>query len=161
IQLVLGLLRMGTLVNFISHTVIVAFTAGAAVLIAVSQLRHFFGLTMAVGGSVVDELLAFATHLGHSNPYVVAVGMVTLLSAIALRRWRPRWPGMLIAMALGSVFCVVIDGAGHGVALVGAMPGQLPPLSLPALSFDSARTLSSGALAIAIIALVEAVSIAS
>lgn len=159
IQLVLGLLRMGTLVNFISHTVIVAFTAGAAVLIAVSQLRHIFGLTIASGGSVVDTLLAVAASVEQSNPYVMAVAVVTLLSAIGIRRLRPRWPGMLIAMILGSVFCFVINGAAHGVVLIGAMPGQLPPLSMPMLSLDTFRQLSSGAVAIAIIALVEAVSI--
>src|SRR5699024_6377658 len=160
IQLALGLMRMGMLVNFISHTVIVGFTAGAAVLIAVSQLRHFFGLSMAAGGSVVDTLLVFACSLDDSNLYVVAVGLVTLLSAIVFRCFRPRWPGMLMAMVLGSVFCYVIDGAVHGVPLIGAMTGQLPPLSIPAFSLDTMQELVPGAFAVAIIALVEAVSIA-
>src|SRR5699024_8924576 len=82
IQLALGLMRMGTLVNFISHTVIVGFTAGAAVLIAVSQLQHFFGVAGVSGGSVVDTLVAFAGAANSSNLYAVAVGLVTLLSAI-------------------------------------------------------------------------------
>src|SRR5699024_7092090 len=126
-QLLLGLLRMGTLVNFISHTVIVGFTAGAAVLIAVSQLRHFFGLSISVGGSVADTLVAFIDSVDKSIVYVLAVGLVTLGSAILIRRLRPRWPGMLIAMVLGSGFCYGINGAAHGVPLIGAMTGQLPP----------------------------------
>src|SRR5699024_9667866 len=82
IQLVLGLMRMGMLVNFISHTVIVGFTAGAAVLIAVSQLKHFFGLAISSSGSVPATLLTFARSVDDSNLYVVAVGLVTLVSAI-------------------------------------------------------------------------------
>lgn len=160
IQLVLGLLRMGSLVNFISHTVIVGFTAGAAILIAVSQLRHFFGLSLAAGGSVTDTLLAFAAHVSNSNLYVIAVGLVTLISAAVIRRLRPRWPGMFIAMVIGSLFCLAIDGGAHGVPFIGAMQGQLPPLSVPLFSVDVLRELSPGALAVAIIALVEAVAIA-
>lgn len=159
-QLGLGLLRMGMLVNFISHTVIVGFTAGAAILIAVSQLRHFFGLPIPSGGSVVDTLAAFVVTVGHSNLYVLAVGLVTLASAVVMRRLRPRWPGMFIAMVLGSAFCFAINGAAHGVPLIGAMTGTLPPLSMPMLSLGTFRALSPGALAIAIIGLVEAAAIA-
>src|SRR5699024_12438365 len=82
------------------------------------------------------------------------------LSAILIRRRRPRWPGMLIAMVLGSGFCYGINGAAHGVPLIGAMTGQLPPLSAPAFSLDVMQKLAPGAIAVAIIALVEAVSIA-
>lgn len=160
IQLALGLLRLGTLVNFISHTVIVAFTAGAAVLIAVSQLRYFFGLAMPADGSVIGTLIAFAQTVSQTNPYAVAIGALTLLGAVALRRWRPRWPGMLIAMVIGGVFSYAINGVAHGVAMVGAMPAGLPPLSLPLFSVDTFRQLLPGAVAIAIIALVEAASIA-
>lgn len=160
IQLVLGLIRMGALVNFISHTVVVGFTAGAAVLIAVSQLSHFFGLPIPSGASVVDTLTAFVRTVDESNFYVIAVGLVTLLSSIAIRRLRPRWPGMFFAMILGSLFCLAINGAAHGVPRIGAMTGQFPPLSTPMFSLTTWRELGPGALAIAVIALVEAVSIA-
>src|SRR5699024_11686242 len=78
IQLALGLMRMGTLVNFISHTVIVGFTAGAAVLIAVSQLQHLFGVPVDSSGSVFETLVAFAGAAQRSNVYAIAVGLITL-----------------------------------------------------------------------------------
>lgn len=160
IQLVLGLVRLGALVNFISHTVVIGFTAGAAVLIATSQLRHFFGLELPAGQAFLTTVTAFTQALPEANPYVVAVGLVTLASAVLLRRLRPRWPYMLLAMGMGSLFCWGIGGADRGVAMVGAMPAQLPPPSLPLFSLDVIRELAPGALAVAIIALIEAVSIA-
>src|SRR5699024_4499288 len=72
----------------------------------------------------------------------------------------PRCPSMFIAMVIGSVFCLAIDGAEHGVVLTGPMPGQLPPPSMPIFSLATFRELAPGALAVAIIGLIEAVSIA-
>jgi SulP family sulfate permease len=160
IQLVLGLVRMGALVNFISHTVVIGFTAGAAILIAASQLRHFFGLEMPAGQAFVTTLITFLQTVPSANPYVGAVGLVTLASAILIRKLMPKWPYMLLAMGIGSLFCWGIDGAERGVAMVGAMPSQLPPFSQPMLDSDVIRELLTGALAVAIIALIEAVSIA-
>ncbi len=159
IQLALGLARLGALVNFISHTVVIGFTAGAAVLIGTSQLKHFFGLTLPAGESFISTLVKIAEQLPQLNPYSVAIAALTIITAVSVRRLAPRLPNMLTAMVLASVVCWVIDGAGNGVALVGAMSGQLPPLSTPPLGFDTLRDLAPGALAVAIIALIEAVSI--
>lgn len=160
IQFVLGVVRMGTLVNFISHTVVVGFTTGAAVLIAASQLKHFFGLGLPGGGALVENIGAFVTGMAESNPYAVAIGAATLVSAVVVRRLRPRWPSMLIAMVIGSLCGLAINAGARGVAFVGAMPGQLPPPSMPIFSLEVLRELASGALAVAIIALIEAVAIA-
>lgn len=160
IQLTLGLVRLGALVNFISHTVVIGFTAGAAMLIAASQFRHFFGLAMPSGQAFIPTLTTFVQTVPGANPYVVAVGLVTLVSAVVIRRLRPTWPYMLLAMGVGSLFCWWIEGAAHGVAMVGAMPAQLPPVSMPILELATIRELITGALAVAIIALIEAVSIA-
>ncbi|MBA1146484.1 SulP family inorganic anion transporter [Ectothiorhodospiraceae bacterium WFHF3C12] len=160
IQLLLGLARVGTLVNFISHTVVVGFTTGAAVLIAASQLRHFFGLSLSNEDSLIGTLGAVAGALGQTNPYAAIIGGVTLASALVLRYLRPHWPNLLIAMAAGGVCGVLLDGHGNGVAYAGAMPGQFPPPSVHLISFQAMPELASGALAVAVIALIEAVSIA-
>ncbi|HET8791097.1 MAG TPA: SulP family inorganic anion transporter [Modicisalibacter sp.] len=159
-QLLLGTMRMGVLVNFVSHTVVIGFTTGAAMLIASSQLRHFLGLTLPDGHAFIGTIGAVATHLLDSNPYAIAIGSATLLSAALIKRLRPTWPGMLLAMVIGSLFALAIDASAHGVALVGAMPAQLPPFSTPDFSLSTLRELAPGALAVAIIALVEAVAIA-
>ncbi len=158
-QLGLGLARLGGLVNFISHTVVVGFTTGAAVLIASSQLRHFFGLDMPAAQSFVATIGLFVQTLPGLNPWVVLVGIVTLAASLAISRWRPQWPAMLLAMLVGSVFAWAIGGADRGIAMVGAMPGQLPPPSMPIFSLETFRQLAPGALAVAIIGLIEAVSI--
>jgi SulP family sulfate permease len=159
-QLVLGFARMGALVNFVSHSVIVGFTAGAAILIVTSQLNHYFGVQIPHGDSFVHKWNDFFAHVGKIRWPVAAVATVTLVSAIAFLRWRPRWPGMLLSMIIGSVAALMWGGERAGIKLIGALSQDLPPLSVPDYSLDSLQTLGSGALAIALLGLVEAVSIA-
>jgi SulP family sulfate permease len=159
-QLALGLARMGQLVNFISHSVVIGFTAGAAILIATSQLKHYIGVTLPRGESFVHTWIDLYGQLPNLNVYAAATASVTLLAAILFRRYRPRWPGMLFAMVIGSLLCLFIGGKEHGVSLVGSLPARLPPLSLPDFSLQTIRTLGPGALAVALLGLIEAVSIA-
>ena len=74
IQLIMGMARMGALVNFISHTVVIGFTAGAAILIASSQLKHFFGVNIPRGSSFYETMLDLFQQIGDINPYVTSVG---------------------------------------------------------------------------------------
>ncbi len=159
-QLALGLARMGALVNFISHSVVVGFTAGAAVLIATSQLKNYFGIHIPAGESFLHTWQDLYAQIGRANLYVVAVASLTLAVLIALMLWRPRWPGMLIAMVAGSVAALALGAEARDIALVGKLPQQLPPLSLPDLHLGSLKALGSAALAVAMLGLVEAVSIA-
>lgn len=159
-QLMLGLARMGTLVNFVSHTVVVGFTAGAAILIATSQMKHFFGLDIPKSESFAHTLKELVLHLPDSNLYVVAVAVTTLLSAIAFKKLLPRWPNMLLAMIIGAVLAMIFGAEEHGIQLVPELPGQLPPLSLPDFSYSTMKELAPGAFAVALLGLVEAVSIA-
>jgi len=102
VQLAMGLARLGTLVNFISHSVIVGFTAGAALLIATKQIKNFFGLAMPRGLHFHEILLRFGQQLGEINPYATAVGVATLATGLLVRRRWPRLPYMLVAMVVGS-----------------------------------------------------------
>ncbi len=159
-QLALGFARMGTLVNFVSHTVVVGFTAGAAILIATSQMKHFFGVEIPRGESFAHTLMALVMKVPDSNLYVVSVALATLLSAIAFKKLLPRWPNMLLAMIVGAVLALVLGAEEHGIRLVGELPGQLPPLSSPDFSLTTLKELAPGAFAVALLGLVEAVSIA-
>ena len=162
-ELALGLARMGALVNFISHSVIVGFTAGAALLIAAKQLKHFFGVEMDSGGHLHDILIQFGRHVAEINPSATAVALSTLLIGITMKRWLPRMPYMVAAMVGGSLVSVALEwvlGPGQtGIATVGALPASLPPLSAPALTLDNIRHLAPSALAVTLFALTEAVSI--
>lgn len=163
-QLAMGLARMGALVNFISHTVVVSFTAGAACLIFAAQVKNFFGVDIPRGASFTDTWYHFALTVDAINPYVTAVGITTLVTAIASRRFVPRFPYMIAAMLAGTACAVVLDSmfgkATTGITTVGALPGSLPELSSPDLSADTLKKTLPVAFAVTILALTEAVSIA-
>ena len=159
-QLVLGIARLGALVNFVSHSVVVGFTAGAAVLIATSQMSNIIGITIPKKHSFIHIWAEVFSRISEANPYVLSIAIVTLVVAIVCKILLPRWPGMLLAMIAGSMMAVFLDAKDHGVRLIGALPGHLPPLSSPDLTTASIRQLAPAALAVAMLGLTEAVSIA-
>jgi SulP family sulfate permease len=163
-QLAMGLARLGALVNFISHTVIIGFTAGAAILIAASQVKNFFGLDIPRGAHFHEVLGYLFTHLGDIHPWVTAVAAVTLLSGILAKKFLPKLPYMIIAMVIGSVFAYVLNQRygvdSTGIRTVGALPAGLPPLSAPDFSIAAIKQTFFSALIITILALTEAVAIA-
>jgi SulP family sulfate permease len=163
IELALGLARMGVLVNFISHSVVVGFTAGAAILIAAKQLKHFFGVEMPRGGHLHDILINFGHQITHINPWVTGIAALTLLTGIAVKRWAPKMPFMIVAMVAGSFAAWILNRwmgtTVTGIHTVGALPQSLPPLSAPDFSLETIRDMAPAALAVSLFALTEAVSI--
>jgi sulfate permease, SulP family len=160
IQIALGVARLGALVNFISHSVVIGFTAGAAILIATNQVKNFFGLAIPRGASFAETWGNLFTHLGQIDPYVSAVAIFTLALGVVMRRFFPRWPYMIVAMLGGSLLGGVFQWAEMGnLSTVGALPASLPPLSAPELTLASLKELFNGAVAVTLLALTEAVSI--
>ncbi len=162
-ELGLGLARMGALVNFISHSVVIGFTAGAAILIGAKQLKNFFGVEIPRGGHLPEILYHFYEQIPNINWYVTTVALVTLLSGIAFKKWVPRIPHMIAAMVIGSLvgylFNVTLGQEVTGIKTVGALPSSLPPLSSPDFSLDTIKMLAGSAMAVTMFALTEAVSI--
>ncbi len=164
IQLAMGLARLGMLVNFISHTVIIGFTAGAAILIAASQIKNFFGLDMPRGAHFHEVLIQFGSHISDIQPWVLTVGAVTLVAGILAKRYLQKLPYMIVAMVVGGVVAAILNlqyGADEtGIRTVGALVASFPPLSLPDFSFTAIQQTLFPATIIAILALTEAVAIA-
>lgn len=158
IQFILGLARMGTLVNYVSHSVVIGFTAGAAILIATSQLKHVLGFNVP-GGEFIEKWKHIFGSIGELNFYVLLIAMVTLVTAILIKRFTPRIPNLLVAMIVGGVLTYFIDGEAKGITLVGELPANLPPFSVPNLSFHNFEIMASNAFAIALLGLIEAVAI--
>ena len=158
-QLLLGIVRLGQLVNLVSHSVMVGFAAGAAVLIAFSQLSGFLGHSL----PRPDELGAFVDAIWRAlpeiDPHVFSIAFGTLVSALICKKLLPKWPNYLIGLLFGGTLAYVIDAQAHGVQFVQAVSTGVPPFAVPELSLESVRTLSSGAFALALIGLLEAVSI--
>jgi SulP family sulfate permease len=159
-QLALGLARLGALVNFVSHSVVVGFTAGAALLIGTSQISNFLGIPGSKHHAFVHIWMDLFRRLPETNFIVFGIALATLAAALFFRTYFPRWPGMLFSMIIGSLLAAVLHGKEHGVRLIGSLPGHLPPLSLPDLSTASIRELAPASLAVAMLGLAEAVSIA-
>ncbi|MBF0463525.1 MAG: SulP family inorganic anion transporter [Nitrospirae bacterium] len=159
-QFALGVSRLGGLINFVSHSVVTGFTSGAALLIAASQLKHVFGLIFKNKPEFVENLQQLAINIGQYNPRSLTVAAVTLTAVIVIHKLKPRWPGMLIAMVIGSVLTASLGWNGYGVRVVGALPASLPPFKIPNFSLESIKLLATPALAVAILGLMEAVSIA-
>ncbi|MBU4034795.1 MAG: SulP family inorganic anion transporter, partial [Proteobacteria bacterium] len=159
-QFAFGLARMGILVNFVSHTVIVGFTAGAAILIVTSQLKHVFGIRLPGSESFFNDWVNIIREISGINPYALIVAAGTLACAVLFKFFRPRWPGLLIAMIIGSLIAVFLVAKSHNIRLMESMPSHLPPFSIPDFSLDAIRMLAPKAFPVALIGLIEALSIA-
>ena len=162
-ELALGLIRLGALINFISHSVVVGFTAGAALLIGAKQLKNFFGIDLHSGGHFHEIIIAFINNFSDINIYVTSVAVSTLASGIAIKFLMPKLPYLVISMLVGSFVGLELNniyGVGvTGITTIGALPATLPPFSAPDVSFENIRALAPTALAMTLFALTEAASI--
>jgi SulP family sulfate permease len=162
-QLVMGMVRLGALVNFISHSVVVGFTAGAACLIAAKQANEFLGIDIPDGMHLFNTIEFLWVNWEQLHPLVMLVSVITLLTGLLAQR-RLGGMSMIAALLVGSAAAVLFNLAfgeqTSGIGMVGALPQQLPPLSMPQFSFETFRQLSPLALAMTLFALTEAVSIA-
>ncbi len=113
-QLLLGLLRFGALVNFVSHSVVLGFTLGAAVVIALGQLPNLLGMDLPSQATALRALQDLLAHTGEVDLPSLALGLATLLGGITLKLWRPRWPSLLISLVLVSLVAWLLPGIfGH------------------------------------------------
>lgn len=162
-QLAMGLAKLGALVNFISHTVVIGFTAGAALLIAASQVKNFFGLDIARGSPAYEVLGQLLINLKHVNPYITGVAVVSLIAGLLARKYLRQVPYMIVAMVVGGIVAAFLDAqVGNDtthIKTVGALVASLPPLSMPDFSLAALKNTFFSALAVTVLALTEAVSI--
>ncbi len=127
LQITMGLARLGALLNFVSHSVLLGFTAGAAVLIAFKQIPGLLGIQIEKSSVFYEHLFNIVTHLHQSEIITFMLGVATILVILTVKRIRPNWPGTLIAMVLVGTIVAVFDLDRKGVAVVGAIPRSLPP----------------------------------
>jgi SulP family sulfate permease len=153
-----GALRLGTYIRYIPYPVTVGFTAGIAVIIVASQLRELFGLTLGTDepGPILAKLDALWAARASVTWAAVAVAALTAAIILGLRRLRPGWPGMLIAVALASA---VVAGLSLPVATIGTrfgtLPNMLPPPALPGLSWAGVQAALPWALSFTLLGAIE------
>lgn len=159
-QLLFGLVRLGALVDFVSHSVMVGFTAGAAFLIALSQLPAALGVEL----PRPSELVEFVSELPRALPLAdwcaILIAFVALATGIVVKRIAPVLPNYLIALVAGTAVGIILADAGGTVAVVGPIPSVTPSPIVPAIGLSDFSTLASAAFAIALVGLLEAISVA-
>ena len=158
-QVALGVLRLGGLANFVSPSVMVGFTAGAAVIIVLSQLPHALGVDELGGDVAIGFASMLVAQLRHANLYTVAIALTSLLVAAISAKLAPRWPNYLLALAAGTLLAAVLDAGNHGVSFVATASAVVPPFAAPSFSLDGIRSLAQSAFAIALVGLLEATAI--
>ena len=161
LQLALGLGRLGYLVNFISHSVVVGFSAGAAIVIAASQTGAFLGIDLPRGLGLPDLATAVWQRHASIDPATVLVGVFSIAAGMISRRLLPAVPFMIVAIVAGTALALALNEfMGASIARVSAAATALPPLSAPSLDLTTLRDLAPAALALTVFALSQAVSIA-
>ncbi|HQY05745.1 MAG TPA: SulP family inorganic anion transporter [Lacunisphaera sp.] len=167
-QLAAGLLRLGQTTQFISRTVIIAYTTAVGLLIAASQISNLLGLSRPSEISLPGTLRHLAASFLNLdfNPATATVGVTSLLVLVALRRWRSRWPDGLIVMCLAGGISAAADLDVWGVPLVrdlGEVVAHVPPFVGFPFNLESLKLIpriTSVAIAVALLGMLEAVAIA-
>lgn len=161
IQLMLGVFRLGHIVNFISHTVILGFSTGAALLIMGSQLKGVLGIEFPRQENLAMTLKQTYLNLDKVNYNILLVASATLLVSLLCKRYFKRLPYLLVAMIAGAVmaFVMVEHAAIKDLSMVGALPSGLPSIVFPELTWFQTRELFASAIAIATLGLIQSVSI--
>lgn len=162
-MVLMGVFRLGVIVNFISDGVIVGFTAAIGLIIIASQLAALAGIQLPPAPHFNDMLHAVIAHWHDVNPWALTVGAVTLVAGVLARRFAARFAPMMLALVAGTLCSLAITQAlGGGAAAIrtlGALPGALPPLSLPDFSGKTFRGLFGPALAVTILSVTQAIAV--
>jgi sulfate permease, SulP family len=153
-----GFLRLGTYIKFIPYPVTVGFTAGIAVIIFASQLRDLFGITLAgkEPGELIPKLSALSGAAPTANASAMAVAAFSIAIILALRRLRPAWPGILIAVVLAAVATWALSLPVETIGTrFGGIPRELPLPAWPAFSFEKASAVLPDAISFALLGAIE------
>ena len=135
-----GVLRLGFFADFFSRPVLLGFINGVAVIIIVSQLPKFLGITVHTD-STLGTLWKIVTHIGDAQWRTIVLGVVLIAVLSVMRRFVPRVPGALVVLVLGGAAVALLGLAPKGVAIIGAVPAGLPGLSVPHVSLGDIGTL--------------------
>ncbi len=160
IQILLGLLRLGFLVNFLSQPLISGFTSAAAIIIGLSQVKHLFRIDFEGSQQVHVVLMRIVgeIHQLHTTTLLLGLGCIALLVVVA--KLSPKWPGAIITVAVSIIAVYFFDLEEAGVAIVGEVPNGLPSLRWPEIDWGTIRQMLPIAFTIALISFMEGIAIA-
>jgi SulP family sulfate permease len=158
VQIALGLARMGVLLNFLSHPVLMGFINAAAIIIGLSQLAPLVGLSLRNSPHFLVDIAHVLVNMDQMHSASLIFGVASLAAMLALKRFAPKLPGVLIAVTLATVASYLVGFEAMGGRVVGEVPQGLPGFSLPALDWSTSVELLPMAVVIALVSFMEAMS---
>ncbi len=159
-QFMLGVFKLGVVVNFLSHPVIVGFTNAAAMIIALSQVNKIFGVEKPRSEFFLGDIWQMILNLGDTHFITLIFGVVSVGGIMYAKRKWPKLPGVLIAVAGTTIVSWAIGFEKMGGAVVGTIPEGLPSFAVPTFNMELFGTLVTSAIVISLIGFMEAISIA-
>lgn len=159
LQFLLGMLRAGVVVNFLAQPVISGFMSAAALIIASSQLGNLMGFALPRSTRVIETLGHAWGGLGQLHGATLALGLAGIALLVGLKRFAPRVPRALLVVVGGTLAVIALGLDAQGVAVIGAVPGGLPPFALPVIDGRMMQRLAPVALTLALVGYMEAISV--
>jgi SulP family sulfate permease len=160
VHILLGVGRLGFLVNFLSHSVLVGFTAAAAIIIGFSQVKHVFGITTERTDHFYENVFEVGRNLGDTNTATIVLGGVAVAALFLMRRYTPRIPAALVVVVASILAVELFDLQSHGVKVVGDIPDSLPGFALPDVSGSMIGDLAATAFVITMVGFMESIAVA-
>jgi SulP family sulfate permease len=159
ILFIMGVFRLGFLVNFLSRPIISGFTSAAALIIASSQLKHIFGLKLESTTYLHETLIQVGQNIGQTNLITLAIGAGAIVVLKLIKKYKPTFPSQLAVVILGIGVVWGLGLADKGVKIVAEVPEGLPAFGIPAITVENLQALLPIAITIALIAFMEAISV--
>ncbi|WNF38699.1 solute carrier family 26 protein [Bacillaceae bacterium IKA-2] len=160
IQFLMGVFRLGFLVNFLSHAVISAFTSAAAIIIGLSQLKHLLGVQLEAGKDVFKLIFEAIVRTSEINTITLSIGLISILILIFMKKNVPKIPGPLLVVVLSIIVVYGLKLESFGVKIIGEVPSGLPSLSLPEINMSALMALLPIAVTISLIGFMESIAMA-
>ena len=160
VHLVLGFGRLGFVVNFLSHSVLVGFTAAAAIIIGFSQVKHLLGIEIERKDHFYETVHEVWTHLGDIHMPTLVLGAASVALLLLMKRYAKPLPGALVLVVASILTVELFDLDDRGVKTVGDIPSSLPAFGVPDLDTDTIGSLAMTALVITLVGFMESIAVA-
>ena len=159
-QLALGVLKLGVVVNFLSHPVIVGFTNAAAMVIGLSQLNKVFGVDKERSDFFLGDIWGVLEQVGDTHWQTLAMGVLAFVIMFGAKKYLPKLPGVLFAVVVTTLLSWMLGFQAMGGAVVGEIPQGLPSVQVPTINYEVFGFLFTSAIVISLVGFMEAISIA-
>jgi sulfate permease, SulP family len=159
-QLLMGFLKMGFLVNFLSHPVLSGFTSAVALIIAASQIRSLLGINLPHTNQVHEILIGVVQKIGEIEPVTAVIGLGSIAAIISIKIWSQRFPSALLVVIAGILITALWGLEARGVSIVGDIPRGLPSFEMANINFGDLQMLFPLILVISLVGYMESIAVA-